>query len=145
MPIDMSKIYAIGASNDAFLLNKFKTAVESDVFQDKVFNLLYDAAQQGSKTGCLILRYTPTSNLGQNGELIVILEGKTLIEIETSTSSVRSSCNNNFMKFAEVLTKLFDENQMRYTVTEISKFTPVFTVAGNSPNINFIIKLRDEE
>ena len=145
MAIDMSKIYAVGANTDVALLKKFKTNVESEEFQEKVFNLLYDEAQQGNRTSCLRLQYATTGNSGQNGELTVTLAGKTLIEMETSTIFVRSACNNNFFKFAEVLTKLFDESQMRYTVTEISKFTQNFAPGGNSPKIDFIIKLRDEE
>ena len=145
MPIDMSKIYAVGKKTDESLLKKFKTEVESAQFQDKVANILYGAASNGDKVCRLILIYKTTGNSGQNGELTVTLDGKTLIEIEASTIFVRSACNNNFMKFAEVLIKLFDESQMKYTVDEVNKFTPNFTRISNSPQINFTIKLREEE
>lgn len=144
MAIDINKIYQAGNKTDTEVLTIFKGVVESDKFQNKLETTLLDDALQGKTHVCLRLEFRQDSNRSNNGWLTVSIRTIVLYEGEFGTAYVKSACNNDFMKFADILKNLFDESKMLYDVDEKSKFLPnASNRTGNNPCIEFDIKLRE--
>lgn len=141
----MDRIYGAGHKTDNEVMTIFKGIVNSNKFQENVEQLLYDAAIQGKTQVKLRLNFSQTSNRSHSGYMTITLQSTVLFDQEFGTEFVKSACNNDFMKFGNVLKELFDESRMLYDVNEVANFTESSSRTGNSPTIEFMIKLINGE